>query len=202
MPLCLICKNSIKNTNIILELNGLDICKKCFNSLPLIFQKKMLFGVECFFMYSYVSPIKELLKDFKIKNDIALSNVFLGPYIDILRIKYKGYIVLCVPSTNKSNKERGYNHVEEIVRCLNLKTIKAFKKTKTYKQSDMKLQDRGKIKDIIKIDKSLIKKKNKYLIVDDIMTSGSSIEACVLKLQEVGVKKIAVLIVANNLRTW
>lgn len=200
MPYCLVCKKHFISHSFFLDISKINICQKCYHSLPILLKKEIMFGVECFFIYSYVYPIPELLKDLKIKNDIALSTIFLSPFRLILKSKYRGYIILPVPSNKGSDKKRGFNHINEIAKTLNLEICNAFYKKKVYKQSDKRMSERHMINKIIGCDFTKLNNNKKYLIIDDIMTSSNTIKACVECLLNQKFKKIKVLVIANNFK--
>lgn len=131
------------------------------------------------------------------KNDITLSGVFLSPFKNFIEHKYHDYIILPVPSTKKSDKKRGFNHIEEISKVLNLKTKKAFIKTQDYKQTSQRFENRKNIENVIKLNIKLDKTK-KYLLVDDVITSGNSIKTCLNLLRKQGINKVKVLVVSDN----
>ena len=112
--------------------------------------------------------------------------------------KYKGRKIICAPSYIEDDKRRGFNHVKEIAKNLNLKFIDCLAKESKYKQSNKKLKDRGLIQKNIKIDKKAINDKDKLLIVDDVATSLSTIKAIIHLLPTKNDKKVFVL--ASNCR--
>ena len=67
------------------------------------------------------------------------------------------------------------------------------KKTKKWKQSDKTLEERRGIQKVIKIDKSCLKNVKRVLIVDDVLTSGSTIRALISQLPPCIDKKVLVL---------
>ena len=154
-------------------------------------------SIEVYSLYAYRPPINSLLMDLKMKNDIALSMVFLSPFKNYLEFIYKDYIILPVPSTSSSDKKRGYNHVIEIAKTLNLKVKEVFYKAKDYKQTSQRFEKRKEVMNVIKMKGNLDKKK-KYLLLDDVITSGSTIKACINLLKNRGIKNIKVLVVSDN----
>jgi predicted amidophosphoribosyltransferase len=119
--------------------------------------------------------------------------VFLHYKLPKLKRKYRGYDVVCAPSNKDSELKRGFSHVEEMIKGLNLKIIRCFKKTKQWKQSNKHLEERANIQNIIKIDKSLLNGVKRVLIVDDVLTSGSTIKTMISQIPSNIVKKVLVL---------
>ena len=67
-----------------------------------------------------------------------------------------------------------------------------------YKQSDQSFKSRKNIKDIIEIDKNTSLKDKKILLVDDIMTTGSTLLTCVELLRKHCARKIEILVIAKT----
>lgn len=133
------------------------------------------------------------------KNDIALGMVFLTPFKNYIQCLYRDYIILPIPSTKKSDKQRGFNHVIEIFKILDLKIKEVFYKAKDYKQTSQRFEKRSEVNKVIKI-KSTLDKSKKYLLVDDVITSGSTIKTCIELLRKQGIKSIKVLVICDNYR--
>ena len=198
MTICVICKKEIKHYTFFYNLsNKLSICTKCFSSFPVVHKKIKFHEVEVYSIYAYRQPINALLMDLKMKGDIALSMVFLSPFKNYIEFMFKDYIILPVPSTKASDKKRGFNHVVEISKALNLEVKEVFYKSKDYKQTNQKFGNRKDISKVIKLKVNLDKKK-KYLLLDDVMTSGNTIKTCIDLLRKQDIKNIKVLVVSDN----
>ena len=100
------------------------------------------------------------------------------------------------PSFIDSDKERGFNHVEEIFRTLGLKMIPCIHKIKDVKQADLSSKEREKIKDVLAIDEVDLKGK-KVLIVDDVYTTGSTAKAMIDLVKNKEPKKIKCLFLSK-----
>lgn len=194
----MICKKKYNYFSFFYRINDESIiCEQCFSSFPVIHKTHHLFDTEIYSIYAYSVPVNSYLMDLKMKNDITLSGVFLSPFKNFIEHKYHDYIILPVPSTKKSDKKRGFNHIEEISKVLNLKTKKAFIKTQDYKQTSQRFENRKNIENVIKLNIKLDKTK-KYLLVDDVITSGNSIKTCLNLLRKQGINKVKVLVVSDN----
>ena len=106
--------------------------------------------------------------------------------------------MICAPSYINDDLKRGFNHVKEIAKTLNLEIIDCLTKIKEYKQSDRKMSQRKDIQKVIRIDKTKINSKDRLLIVDDVATSLSTIKAIIHLLPTKS--DIKVLILASNCR--
>ena len=80
---------------------------------------------------------------------------------------------------------------------LGLKMIQCIHKTKNIKQSDLKADERHKIKEHLAIDNVDLTKK-KVLIVDDVYTTGSTVKAMIDLVTTKNPKKIKVLVMSKT----
>ena len=127
-----------------------------------------------------------MLYQYKACYDIELKDVFLYKYKKIINKKYKNYVVIYPPSNKSENLKRGFIHIKEITSCLKLKSVDMFIKNKEYKQSDQKFMDRNQIQNIICLKNKI--DKQKYLIVDDVYTSGNTLKTIIHLLNKNGIK--------------
>ena len=198
-----------------------DICKICFKPIEQISFHSLLFrhptichdcllkfapvlntfkidDIECFHIYFYNEKVQELLYQFKGCYDYELCSVFLEYYLPYLNFKFKGYEIIPAPSSKKSDKERGFNHVEEMFKSLHLKMTKCIHKTKQRKQVDLTTKEREKIGNYLVVDDVDLTNK-KILLVDDVYTTGSTIKSMIKLVKEKGAKKIKVLLMSKTI---
>jgi len=161
--ICKICFEPIeRNTIHSLIFKDPTICHDCLIKLEPVLNKFYIDDVECLHIYFYTHKIQELLYQFKGCYDYELRTVFLEYFADYLNFRFKGYEMIPAPSTEESDKERGFNHVEEMFRCLKIKMSKCIHKTKQIKQADT---TGSTIKTMIKLVKQKGAKKVKVLLM-------------------------------------
>lgn len=196
---CKICMKPIKDHSFYsLFIKDNKICEECFRKFSPKFIEFNIGIVKGLSIYEYDQEIKELLFKFKGCFDYELKDVFLDRYLPYLKVRYHGYVIVPLPSYELDDEIRGFNHVESIYNRLNLPIYKIIRKTKRVKQSDQRQKERMKIgKHFMVNDLTKIAGK-KVLIVDDICTTGSSIQAAIDLLRKGKPRKIAVLVVAKN----
>lgn len=198
---CLIC---FKDLNEDISISNLFfnniICDNCLSSFKILNKTKEFFGINVLFLYEYNNFMKQLIYKYKGCYDIELSPVFLNGYKKLIRRKYKGYTIIFPPSNLKEDKQRGFLHIEEIVKNLKMKYEVLFYKKEEHKQSALKYKERSNVEKIIDVieSKKIINKK--YLIVDDIFTSGSTLKTIVKILikNKVKIENISALIIAKT----
>lgn len=198
MNRCLICDKNIEETFYSLLCEEEKLCYECIEKFSVRYKKFKLEGIGGCILYHYNDFFRELIYRYKGLGDYVLKDAFLNNYVDVIKWKYRKYALILAPSSELIEEKRGFSHLEEIFKCLKLPIIKCFKKEGEWKQSDKKLNERKGIQNIIKIDKGLLKGVKKVLIVDDILTSGSTIKAMISQIPSNITKKILVL--ASNCR--
>lgn len=177
-----------------------NLCEDCFA----LFRPKFIsFNhgyIRCLSIYEYDQTIKDLLYKYKGCYDYELKDVFLSRYLWYLRIKYHGYKIICLPSFYLDDARRGFNHVVEIAKLLKLEIIPALSKTANHKQANQNMEGRKLIGKYLKLSHLEMIKNQKILILDDVYTTGSSVDAAIKLILRGKPKKIEVLTLAKNIK--
>ena len=192
MSRCLICDKVIEDTFCGLVDCDCKVCNNCFDKFEIRNESFCIEGVQGVVLYYYNDFFKNVLYRYKGVGDYMLKDAFVFVNNRLNRM-YKGYSIILAPSNKEIEEKRGYCHLEEIFKNLNLKIIKCFEKSEKWKQSDKKLSERKDIQKVIKIDKRPLEGIKKVLIVDDVLTSGSTIKAMISQLPSNIDKKVLVL---------
>ena len=199
IEICKICFKPIeKNTFHSLLCKGPTICHNCLLAFGPEMKTFWIDDIECLHLYFYNSKVQEVLYQFKGCKDYELYSVFIEYYLPYLNIKFNGYEVIPAPSSEESDLERGFNHVEEMFSKLHLKMSKIIHKTGKRKQADLTTKQREKIANYLKIEDVDLSGK-KILLVDDVFTTGSTIKAMIKLVKNKGAKKIKVLLMSKTI---
>jgi len=199
-PICKNCFEEVKSISLKTILEDLPLCEKCFNALNPKLERFKLDKFKGYFLYYYDELIRSMIFNLKGCGDIELAPVFLAYQKRFLRFLYRNYLLVPAPSYREKDDERGFNHVEEIFKPLGLEIRKVLIKTKDVKQADLNAIERSKIGEIIDLDKSQGHHVagRKILLVDDLLTTGSTAKACAYKLLEAGARKVELLVIAHT----
>ena len=174
------------------------ICEECFAKFAPKFIHFRIEKIDGLAIYEYDQTIKDLLFTFKGCYDIELKDVFFDRFIWYLKLKYKGYVIVPLPSYYLDDERRGFNHVKEIYSRLGLKIENVLKKVKNVKQASLNREERSKAYENFKIEQPELLQNQKVLIVDDVYTTGSSVKAAIELVKQGNPKKISVLVVSKN----
>ena len=175
------------------------VCQSCFARLSPSLRSFSLGGWKSHYLYDYGEFFRSLLYLFKGCGDYALAPVFLLPLAPFLSLRFLGRVLVPAPSSTEGDSKRGYNHVIEIFRKLSLRMEPLFQKTSSVKQSDLSESERGKVRDRLAFlpGKEGVPKGGRFLLVDDVATTGSTLLAMRGMLLEKGARDVAALVLAH-----
>ena len=190
---CIICK----------EEDCFGICNTCRKSIKII---KEAYQDEIISYGYYGGVLKELILKFKYKNNFTAGDIlaeFLKEYI-VKNLKYEEYIITYIPLSKKSRKIRGFNQCEymakKIARDLSIEVLEVLIKPKeTKEQKKLKRDERYEnIKDAFKIKKGINLKNCKIILIDDVTTTGATLQEAYKLLKKFEVKDIKLLTLAKS----
>lgn len=153
------------------------------------------------------SMVQALMHEFKYKNrpDLAFwLGATLGQEWRHAKILKAAEVLIPVPLHPKKLRKRGYNQALEIARGLakstnlplapeNLQRV-VFRKSQT---KESRYQRWEQVKTVFKLNNGQNLKGKHILLVDDVLTTGATIEACLHTLAEVSEARLSVLCLAH-----
>ncbi len=149
-----------------------ELCPACRRGLTV--KRRMIdlgmFRVESFFEYDGL--FRTLLLQYKECHDEALKDVFLYDLSDYISLKYRNYRLLTVPSSERKKRERGFDHLEEMFRSVRLERASGLRMKEQLCQEGMDLEQRKRMSENYVYEGEHL---SKVLIVDDVITTGSSL---------------------------
>lgn len=196
---CLICFKTIHHPSFLIEFIADPVlCKDCFKQFSIYFSKENLNDLTIQFLYRYNDFFKSLLFRYKGQYDLALAPVFCYPFYFEITQKYRDYIIVPCPSSFLQNEKRGFAPMLEIAKTLRLPIFVGLYKKQEYKQSDQSYANRKNVYDVIDIQDPHLLTGKKVLLIDDVMTSGHTIQACVNCIKKGHPSKIEILVLAKR----
>ena len=189
------------------------LCKKCEIKIKnyeiiSIRENSNAYFDEILYIFKYEDVIRDTLIKYKFQNKAYLYKTFSKIILKNKKMYsfLKSYdIIIPVPISKKRNKQRGYNQscliAKEISRSSNLKFENKclIKQKDTIEQSRLdKKQRKINVQGAYKIiNKEKLFNKN-ILLLDDIYTTGNTVEECARTLKQAGAKKVGVLTIAKD----
>ncbi|RVU55602.1 ComF family protein [Anaerosphaera multitolerans] len=183
------------------------ICEECYDNLnmDISFHKNLNYVDEIIIGCEYNDFLKDKIRRFKFKDETHLYKFFGEMLIDLIfkndiHRNYK--VVTSVPMHKKSLKKRGYNQSELMAKYISENTLIPYcdlleKVLETKDQVGLDFLERGEnLKGAFRCAGNLRDKR--IIIVDDIITTGSTVDELGKLLKEKGAKKVAALIVATR----
>ena len=166
--------------------------------------------------YAKNPQIKAAIKQFKYRftQDLAdhFANLIAEKIGELNMVKNRKIILIPVPLHKKRLNYRGFNQAEVIANAVHhklpkgkSKVIEILKRIRHTKQQ-AKLDKEGRHKNLegaFVLNKNFVHKyssKNLYFIVDDVCTTGTTLEHCTKALKENGFKKVYGLVIARAIK--
>ena len=197
------------------KLNQEYLCKKCQKMLEneaiweiKTNQNPYIYFEELISIFPYENIIREQIIDYKFNEKSYLYKTFTNFLIKNEKLfeKIKSYYtIIPVPISKKRKKERGYNQslliAREISRKANigLETKCLYKIKNTIEQSKLNKEEREKnAQNVYELKNGQIIENKEVLLLDDIYTTGNTVNACCEVLKKANPKKIGVLVLAKD----
>ena len=196
---CKVCFKKINNVSFYNFMNkDVCLCDSCMNKISAKFRYFKLGNVSGLSVFEYDEELKKLIYEFKGCYDIELERVFLERYIKELRLLYSGYDLIPAPSFEEDDEKRGFNHIIKIFSALNLNFIPCIKKTSPFKQASHKSNERSEVGKHLIIENGKFLKNKKILLVDDVYTTGSTMQAMINLIKPYKPKIIKMLVISKT----
>ena len=174
------------------------VCQQCQDELNPKFKSFRVDGYKALAIYEYTPFIKKLIYQYKGCFDYELNETFLNLYIKEIKLRFHGYKIIPIPSYIEDDKKRGFNHVVEAFKKLDLEVLPIITKTAHQKQADKSAKKRKEINKYLAFNEKIDLKNTKVLLVDDIYTTGNTMKAVINMVEKLNPKEIRVLVLAKT----
>jgi ComF family protein len=195
-----------------------SLCEQCGDSLkinsgvkcnicgkPLISEREMCLSCRngeehsydrLWTLFPYTGKFRSLLSAYKFQKRLSLANFFAEKVIEIIKTEpllKEAYIVPVPPRPGKI-KESGWDQVDYLIKMIkklekeNVRVNLCLKRGKSMVQKRLNRKERAEnLKGRIYLNKAVQKT---VLIIDDVITTGSTMEICANTLKEGGAEKV------------
>lgn len=216
---CLICEKELNEDNI------LCLCEECYSKLPYILNSCEICGTmikdgfsycpncykgkfhfnKVYSVFDYSGKVKELIHNFKFYNKKYIGEYFSKVLFDyFIKKDIKCDLIMPVPLHINDLKSRKFNQSEVLLKefvnkGFNIRTDILKKVKLTDKQHNLNFNDRKtNLINAFEINNEQEIKGKTILLIDDIITTGSTIDECSKILKQFKAKKVIALTVANT----
>ncbi|NLK94363.1 MAG: ComF family protein [Clostridiales bacterium] len=174
------------------------LCRDCLNKI-----KRCEDETELCIGY-YKGPLRELILSFKGNGNFQCGELLVDLISLKIQNKYKEYILTYIPIGEETLKRRGFNQCEYIAKELSfrnnlrmLNTLSKIKKTKDQKTLNKEERKENLLGAFKVINDKYIRNK-KFILIDDIITTGSTLSEGDKVLKEAGALEVKILTLAKS----
>ena len=196
-----ICYNCKKN-----EIVAHYLCKDCLKKLDYVANNFMVDDIDAHAVYFYNETMKKLIADYKFNRNTSLSKVFASIIFDYAKVHnlFNVDYILPSPSSKETIKSRGFDHIKMIcdyfIDGINPSYLDSFTKNiNTKAQHKLAKEERAyNLKGAFTFGGDLAGKS--VLIIDDLITTGSTIKEISRILKNANVKEVTALAITSEHR--
>ncbi len=194
--LCLTCQNALPETNFHLTPTDNELIQRFWGRVELE-------GAYAFYYFSKSGRVQRLIHQIKYKGNHDLGTRLGAMYGEVLKdtsVFQAIDLILPVPLHPKKKIRRGYNQSEMIVKGIAQATNKPWRSdvlirtvnTTTQTQQKSRAARFENVKDAFQVTNTQILENKHILLIDDVITTGATLEGCMLQLQKVKGLKISI----------
>lgn len=170
------------------------VCGSCINNPPAFSQT--------FAVCDYQTPVDKWIMALKFGQKILYSKLFAELMQPMINKIESNYVIMPVPLHKSRLRKRGYNQAYEMVKELGKLTQRVvdtslIRNKNTEMQAQLKFKQRAKnVKNAFGLSADLIHKH--IILIDDVMTSGNTLQECAKTLKKAGAKDVKVMVFARK----
>jgi len=199
-PLCARCSSGLR------PLGG-ERCERC--GLPLISEERLCMRCRdtrwafdsIHPLFSYAGPAKDLMAAYKTKRRRSLAPFFAVLFAEALEREWPGRTVVPVPPRPGKTRSRGWDQVEEIARLLERRgcaVARPLDRRPSDEQKRLGRGERGANAGRAYFLRPGASSPRLVLLIDDVVTTGATLDACARALKEGGASSVDALVFAAD----
>lgn len=152
-------------------------------------------------LFTYILSKKKLLYSWKIAWQHNLTEVFAGYLADAVKKAYPECLIVPVPPRPGKIRKTGWDQIEDLSRFLELKhglpVMRLLRRTEAVQQKKLSKEERAEhSKHSYVLDEKAVcriegRLPEHVVLIDDVITTGSTVSACATVLKEAGIKKVS-----------
>ena len=161
-----------------------SLCGNCRKKMIPYGRTVKIGKLKIYALYVYDEQFMKFLVQYKECMDEALKDIFCLPYLSVLKRKTKGKILVPMPSSKEKREIRGFDTLQQLYGQLERPFADLLEKKENFQQSGNR-EKRKKNAEAIVLKKGVEIPEKKMILVDDVVTTGSTLEAAVHWLPQV-----------------
>ncbi|MCZ2257268.1 ComF family protein [Sporosarcina sp. G11-34] len=138
-------------------------------------------------LYTYNEAMRDYLHQFKFLQDVALADVFANELRTVLKSKVN---IVPIPMHPNKKVARTFAHVEELLKSAQIPYIDILEKIDEESMGEKSKQERLAMSPLFRFKQSTVIKPETYLLIDDIYTTGTTLNHAARLLKEAGAAKV------------
>lgn len=174
---------------------GLNTGSRCCSSCELA-------NVNQLITVKMSKDLRKLLHEYKYNNKHAFCKVLAQIVSNNIDNTGRNYIIVPLPPSSKHRRQRGYDHILNIVRHLskmtNCEYEMVLRRKTNFRQVGADRQTRFTQADNAFISRYPLSPDRTYIIFDDVITTGATITSAVRALRSGGARKIQILAITHR----
>jgi ComF family protein len=152
-------------------------------------------------LFLYDSAVRDLLWAYKFGNFISLSRFFAARIAKILEKEFSGIPVVPVPGRAANIRRRGWDQVERIAwqlgRSHSQSVIRCLRRHGSASQKNLSREERRRnLAGRISLVRPRARLPEKLVLIDDVFTTGSTLDECAMVLREAGAESVYAVTIA------
>ena len=175
---CLLCSRKLLDHQTLAQYFLKDeLCDECRRSLKTRKRTIKLQNLKITSFHLYDETMSDCLIQYKECMDEALKDIFLFEVKDWIHFHYRNCVFLCAPSSSSALERRGFQHVAQMFSSCGIEIIDCFRKKEEFSQKRASMTQRSSIKELLEVDVNQIPKNKRLILIDDTVTTGSTLLA-------------------------